>query len=61
MLANVDRDVSVEPPLQTAYLLSGLAITLTVMDFGALFSISFRSLSPIPSYMVVPPDKMMFW
>jgi len=29
MLAKVDRDVRVDPPLQTAYFLSGLAITFT--------------------------------
>jgi len=60
MLAKVDREVRVEPPLQTANLLSGLAMTLTVIDLGALDSISLRSLSPIPSYRVVPPERMMF-
>jgi len=61
MLAKVDRDVKVEPPLHTANLLSGLAITFTVIDLGALYSISFKSLSPIPSNMVVPPERIMFW
>jgi len=60
MLAKVERDVSVEPPLHTAYLLSGLAITFTLIDLGALFSISLRSLSPIPSNMVVPPERIIF-
>jgi len=60
MLANVDNDVKVDPPLQTANLLSGLAITFTVIDLGALYSISFKSLSPIPSNIVVPPERMMF-
>jgi hypothetical protein len=60
MLANVESDVKVEPPLQTANLLSGLAITLTLILLGALYSISLRSLSPIPSNMVVPPERMMF-
>ena len=41
MLANVDNEVRVDPPLHTANLLSGLAITLTLMDLGALDSISF--------------------
>jgi len=59
MLANVDRDVRVDPPLHTAYFLSGLAITLTYIDFGACASISFNSLSPIPSNIVVPPDKII--
>jgi len=61
MLAKVDRDVRVEPPLHTANLLSGLAMTLTLIDLGALASISFNSLSPIPSNKVVPPERMMFW
>ena len=60
MLAKVERDVNVEPPLHTANLLSGLAITFTLIDLGALFSISLRSLSPMPSKRVVPPERMMF-
>jgi hypothetical protein len=60
MLANVDRDVNVDPPLHTANLLSGLAITFTLIDLGALYSISLRSLSPMPSNIVVPPERMMF-
>ena len=61
MLENVERDETAEPPLQTANLLSELEITSTLMDLVALASISLRSLSPMPSKRVLPPERMMFW
>lgn len=60
MLLKVVREVKVDPPLHTANLLSGLAITLTLIDLGALYSISFNNLSPIPSNRVVPPERIIF-
>lgn len=60
MEAKVEREVRVDPPFHTANFLSGEAMTFTWMDLGAFASISFKSLSPIPSNMVVPPERMMF-
>jgi hypothetical protein len=60
MLANVDKLVNVDPPLHTAYLLSGEAMTFTYTDLGALSIISLSNLSPIPSNMVVPPERIIF-
>ena len=58
-LEKLDREDIVEPPLQTSNLLYGVAITLTLSDLWALASISNLSLSPIPSNMVLPPERIM--
>merc|ERR1712102_22764 len=50
----VEREARMDPPIQTEYFLSGGAMIL-MLD-GARAVISFRILSAIPGYMVVPPD-----
>merc|ERR1719453_254963 len=55
----VEREARMEPPIQTEYLRSGGATTLTVMVSGARASISFWIRESIPSYMVVPPERTM--
>ena len=59
MLAKVERDERMEPPIQTEYFLSGGAMTLTFMVAGERDVISFCIRSAIPGYMVVPPDRTM--
>ena len=54
------KEARVEPPFQTAYFLSAEAITLISAPAGARATISFLSLSGSPSYIVVPPERMMF-
>ena len=52
---NVDRDARIEPPIQTLYLRSGGATTLTFMLDGARAVISLFIRSAMPGNMVVPP------
>ena len=52
---NVDRDARMEPPIQTLYLRSGGATTLTFMLDGARAVISLFMRSAMPGNMVVPP------
>ena len=54
------REARVEAPLQTAYLRSGVATILISEPAGARASISYFRRSGMPSYMVVPPERMMF-
>merc|ERR1711948_9227 len=49
-----------EPPIQTEYFLSGGATTLIFMVDGAKAVSSLVIRSPIPSNIVVPPDKTTF-
>ena len=46
-----------DPPIQTEYFLSGGAMILIFIVGGARVVISFCIRSPIPGYMVVPPDR----
>jgi len=60
MLANEDNPDKIEPPIQTENLLSGGAITLIFIVDGAKVVTSFYSLSAIPAYIVVPPERTIF-
>merc|ERR1711907_226999 len=53
---NEDR---IEPPIHTEYLRSGGATTLIFMVEGASAVSSLVMRSPMPGYMVVPPDRTM--
>ena len=58
----VEKELSPDrmlPPIQTENLLSGGAMTLIFMLVGARVVTSFESLSAIPGYMVVPPERTM--
>ena len=46
----------IDPPIQTEYLRSGGATTLTFIEDGARSTSSFRRRSAMPGNMVVPPD-----
>ena len=52
----VDSDARMEPPIQTLYLRSGGATTLTFMELGARAVISLFIRSAMPGNMVVPAD-----
>ena len=54
------KEARVEPPFQTAYFLSAEAMTRISAPAGAKLTISDLSLSGRPSYIVVPPERMMF-
>merc|ERR1712034_89886 len=58
---NVLNDDNIEPPIHTLYFLSGGAITLIFILWGANFLSSSVNLSPIPSYIVLPPDKTILF
>lgn len=55
----VDRLARMEPPIQTLYLRSGGATTLTFIALGASAVISLDMRSAMPGNMVVPPDSTM--
>ena len=55
----VERELRMEPPIQTEYFLSGGATILTFIVDGARNVISFCMRSGIPGYMLVPPDMTM--
>jgi len=61
MVWKVEREERMDPPIQTEYFLSGGATILILTEDGAREVISLLNLSLIPLYMVVPPDKTMFW
>merc|ERR1719336_2106587 len=58
--SKVDREAKMDPPIQTEYFLSGGATILTVMELGALATISLFIRSAIPGNIVDPPDKTTF-
>merc|ERR1711981_1433121 len=53
-------DDKMEPPIQTEYLRSGGATTLTFIVEGARAVSSFVIRSPMPANMVVPPERTTF-
>lgn len=55
MVWKVERELRIEPPIQTRNFLSAGATTLIFMVEGAKAVISLLSLSGIPGYIVVPP------
>ena len=59
MVWKVERELKMEPPIQTKNFLSAGATTLIFMVDGAKAVISLLSLSGIPGYMVVPPLMTM--
>merc|ERR1712005_21574 len=54
---NVLRDERMEPPIHTEYLRSGGATTLIFIVEGARAVSSFVMRSPMPVYIVVPPES----
>ncbi len=58
----VDREARMEPPIQTEYLRSGGATTLTFMEEGARAVISLFIRSAMPGNMVVPvsPTRILW-
>ena len=56
----VESDERMEPPIQTEYLRSGGATTLIFIVDGASAVSSLVMRSPMPGYMVVPPESTMF-
>lgn len=56
----VESDASTEPPIQTEYLRSFCAMTLTFMVDATSLLTSISRRSSKPCYMDEPPDKMMF-
>merc|ERR1719164_453586 len=55
----VEREARMDPPIQTEYFLSGGATTLIFMVEGARALSSLVMRSPMPGYMVVPPERTM--
>ena len=58
----------IDPPIQTENLLSGGAMTLNKINQTLIFMLdgaravtSFYNLSAIPVYIVVPPERTIFW
>merc|ERR1711998_263806 len=54
------KEDKIEPPIQTEYFLSGGATTLIFIVDGASAVSSFVMRSPMPGYIVVPPESTMF-
>merc|ERR1711977_337894 len=55
----VESDERMEPPIQTEYLRSGGATTLIFIVDGASAVSSLVMRSPMPGYMVVPPEASL--
>merc|ERR1719233_412228 len=53
----VDKELKIDPPIQTEYFLSGGATILTFTALGARAVISLLSLRSIPVNIVEPPDS----
>src|SRR3990167_11558384 len=54
----VGREATIDPPIQTEYLRSGGAMTLSFMDEGTSADNSLCTLSAMPGNMVFPPERM---
>ena len=54
---NVDKELRMDPPIQTEYFLSGGATIFTLTALGARAVISLLSLASIPVNIVEPPDN----
>jgi len=52
-------ELTIEPPIHAAYLLSGLDTILFKLEFSVFNSAKTRSLNPLN--IVFPPDKIMFY
>ena len=57
MVWKVAKEARIDPPIQTETLRSGGAMTLMVIEVGAILFSSLVMRSAMPAYIVVPPES----